>query len=157
MSYSTVTSKGQVTIPKSIRDRLGIGEGSKLVFIDDGDRMLVYRMESSLESLFGAVAHEGPPLDFEALRERMGEEMARDAGARAEAEELTGSATGRSGAAHRKYAMDEASARKKKIAARSMPQGKTTAAPKAAITFKGCSSPSVVAKAAKKAKAKKNR
>lgn len=32
-----VTRKGQVTIPKSIRDKLGIGPGSEVEFVDHGD------------------------------------------------------------------------------------------------------------------------
>ncbi len=31
-----VTEKGQVTIPKPIRDKLGIGPGSEVDFVDDG-------------------------------------------------------------------------------------------------------------------------
>ena len=31
-----VTEKGQVTIPKEIRDRLGIGPGSEIDFVEDG-------------------------------------------------------------------------------------------------------------------------
>ena len=36
---TTVTSKGQVTIPKPIRDHLGIGPGSRIAFrrADDGN------------------------------------------------------------------------------------------------------------------------
>jgi antitoxin PrlF len=34
---TTVTSKGQVTIPKPIRDRLGIKAGTKVAFILDKD------------------------------------------------------------------------------------------------------------------------
>ena len=34
---ATVTSKGQVTIPKSIRDRLGITPGMKVAFSVDKD------------------------------------------------------------------------------------------------------------------------
>lgn len=34
---TTVTSKGQVTIPKPIRDRLGIRQGSKVAFELDKD------------------------------------------------------------------------------------------------------------------------
>lgn len=79
MAYSTVTSKGQVTIPKAVRDRMGIDEGSKLVFVDDGDRILVYKIESDLESLYGAVKHEGPPIDFKRLRDEIAVEIARDA------------------------------------------------------------------------------
>lgn len=32
METTTVTSKGQVTIPQSLRQRLGIRQGSKVVF-----------------------------------------------------------------------------------------------------------------------------
>jgi AbrB family looped-hinge helix DNA binding protein len=32
-----VTEKGQVTIPKPIRDKLGIGPGSEVAFVDRGD------------------------------------------------------------------------------------------------------------------------
>ncbi|RWK37653.1 MAG: AbrB/MazE/SpoVT family DNA-binding domain-containing protein [Mesorhizobium sp.] len=37
-----VTTKGQVTIPKEIRDRLGIGPGSEVEFLatDDGVRVV---------------------------------------------------------------------------------------------------------------------
>ena len=79
MAYSTVTSKGQVTIPKSLRKRMGIEEGSKLLFVDDGDRILVYKISSDLENIYGAVKHEGPPLDFRKVREQVAQEMAKDA------------------------------------------------------------------------------
>ncbi len=41
---TTVTSKGQVTIPKLVRDRLGIGPGSAVSFelAPDGRVMLVH-------------------------------------------------------------------------------------------------------------------
>ena len=40
---TTVTTKGQVTIPKSVRDHLGIHPGSKVDFrrMDDGQIVLV--------------------------------------------------------------------------------------------------------------------
>ncbi|KGN34853.1 AbrB family transcriptional regulator [Knoellia sinensis KCTC 19936] len=36
-----VTDKGQVTIPKALRDRLGIGPGSEVDFEQQGDAILV--------------------------------------------------------------------------------------------------------------------
>jgi AbrB family looped-hinge helix DNA binding protein len=36
-----VTEKGQVTIPKQIRDRLGIGPGSEIDFIEDGNSVKI--------------------------------------------------------------------------------------------------------------------
>ena len=90
MAYSTVTSKGQVTIPKSLRKRMGIAEGSKLLFIDDGDRILVYKVSSDLESVYGAVKHEGPPIDFNEVRDRVAQEMARDVAERQRKEKTNG-------------------------------------------------------------------
>jgi AbrB family looped-hinge helix DNA binding protein len=39
MAITSVTSKGQVTIPKSVRQRLGIRQGSKLEFTLVGDHV----------------------------------------------------------------------------------------------------------------------
>ncbi len=36
-----VTEKGQVTIPKDLRDALGIGAGSEVTFERDGDTIVV--------------------------------------------------------------------------------------------------------------------
>ncbi len=38
-----VTTKGQVTIPKEIRNRLGIGPGSEVEFVEQGNVMLLRR------------------------------------------------------------------------------------------------------------------
>ena len=41
MPISTITAKGQVTIPKAIRERLGLSEGDTLEFsIDDAGRIV---------------------------------------------------------------------------------------------------------------------
>jgi AbrB family looped-hinge helix DNA binding protein len=37
---STVSEKGQVTIPKPLRDRLGIGAGAVLEFREEGGRLI---------------------------------------------------------------------------------------------------------------------
>ncbi|RWM74016.1 MULTISPECIES: AbrB/MazE/SpoVT family DNA-binding domain-containing protein [Mesorhizobium] len=46
-----VTSKGQVTIPKEIRDHLGIGPGSEVEFVptDDGARVVAVNENISEE------------------------------------------------------------------------------------------------------------
>ena len=36
-----MTSKGQVTIPKSVRDKLGIGPGSEVGFEEDGAKVVL--------------------------------------------------------------------------------------------------------------------
>jgi AbrB family looped-hinge helix DNA binding protein len=39
METTSVTSKGQVTIPKSLRQQLGLRQGSKVEFVLVGDRV----------------------------------------------------------------------------------------------------------------------
>jgi antitoxin PrlF len=59
VSTSTLTSKGQVTIPKDVRDRLGLKEGDRLVFKFDERGNLLVRPESKdpLGRLPGLLSH----------------------------------------------------------------------------------------------------
>jgi AbrB family looped-hinge helix DNA binding protein len=41
MARARLTSKGQVTIPKEVRDRLGVGQGDILEFAFEGNRVEV--------------------------------------------------------------------------------------------------------------------
>jgi len=52
-----VTSKGQVTIPKSIREKLGILSNSHVDFVEENGRVYLVKSESSespFEKLLGA-------------------------------------------------------------------------------------------------------
>lgn len=59
MSTSTLTSKGQVTIPKEVRERLGLKEGDRLVFKFDERGNLLVRPQSKdpLGRLPGLLSH----------------------------------------------------------------------------------------------------
>lgn len=46
---ATVTTKGQVTLPKSVRQALGVDAGSKLAFELRGDHMIVSRVHAEHE------------------------------------------------------------------------------------------------------------
>ena len=49
---ATVTSKGQVTIPKKVRDRLGISPGSEVSFIlKDGEAAMLPKSDNPLEDM----------------------------------------------------------------------------------------------------------
>lgn len=58
MLNSTVTSKGQVTIPKKIREFLNVRTSDKIVFIpvEDGKVLITARQNSACE-LFGMLKH----------------------------------------------------------------------------------------------------
>lgn len=71
MSESTVTSKGQITIPKAVRERLNLEAGDTVYFDvrDDGSVRLVARNEP-LEHLFGMLKGKGKrrrPLSIEEM------------------------------------------------------------------------------------------
>lgn len=50
-----MTSKGQLTVPKAVRDALGIKEGDEVVFHVEGNRAILARTPDFL-SLAGSVA-----------------------------------------------------------------------------------------------------
>ena len=54
MEESTITSRGRTTLPKPVREALGVAPGDRVryVILDDGVRILPRR---SIESLFGAL------------------------------------------------------------------------------------------------------
>ncbi len=67
---TTVTSKGQVTIPKAVRDLLGIQPGSKVDFrrTRDGDVILVAADEKQKPSRFATLrGHAGKGLSTEEI------------------------------------------------------------------------------------------
>jgi AbrB family looped-hinge helix DNA binding protein len=67
---NTVTAKGQVTIPKPVRDLLGIVPGSKVDFrrIDDGNVVIVRSDKKQPASRFAKLrGHAGKGLDTDAI------------------------------------------------------------------------------------------
>ena len=70
MGESTVTSKGQVTIPKEVRRALGIRQGSRIAFQLKQGRMelqVVHRAPTKVESGYGMLSARGRrlPADFD--------------------------------------------------------------------------------------------
>ena len=59
MAASTLTSKGQITLPKALRDRLGVREGDRVVFhVDEQGRVvLVPETRDPLGGLVGLLRH----------------------------------------------------------------------------------------------------
>ena len=68
---STITSKGQVTIPAEIRRRLGVGTGAKITFVIDenGEIQIKAPRYPTVESLRGAAGSLKKPLRWDEMRD----------------------------------------------------------------------------------------
>ncbi len=70
MSTATVTSKGQVTIPKDIRDALGLRRGDQLVFfVEDGKAVAHPLRHRDIRELAGIITSDRPWPGMAAVRE----------------------------------------------------------------------------------------
>lgn len=77
MSKAKVTSKGQVTIPKKVRDALGIREGDSVLFLVEGGRAVVTPVRrKSLRELHGALPATRPYPGRDEIRREVKEERA---------------------------------------------------------------------------------
>lgn len=67
MLESAVTKKGQTTLPKPVRDTLGVQPGDRVryVVLDGEVRLLPVR---PIRRLFGALKHDGPPVTVEEMK-----------------------------------------------------------------------------------------
>ena len=73
MIESALTSKGQTTLPKAVREALGVSSGDRLryVIMDSGEvRLLPVR---PLSRLFGILAYDGPPVTLEDMNRAIAE------------------------------------------------------------------------------------
>jgi AbrB family looped-hinge helix DNA binding protein len=71
---SKISSKGQVVVPKDIRDRLGLAEGSEVEFVEKSDGVTIRRIMNTdrrfppitaEQFLAGRYKHTGKPVSVE--------------------------------------------------------------------------------------------
>lgn len=61
MLTSMMTVKGQITIPASLRKRMGLQEGDRVEFVEENDgRILIRRAENRVEAAFGLLKARQP-------------------------------------------------------------------------------------------------
>lgn len=74
MSIATLTSKGQVTIPKDVREALGLEPGDRLSFEVREDGIVEVRAETvDLMTLFGSVKPRKRGVTVEQMKRDIGE------------------------------------------------------------------------------------
>ena len=76
VSTSTITRKGQVTIPKEIRDSLGIREGDRVFFVQRGDEVVLKVLQGTILDLKGSVSVAAPQ-NFEKVRGQVKKKVGR--------------------------------------------------------------------------------
>ena len=79
-AFSTITSKGQVTIPKDVRERMNLKEGDMIAFVPMRDGTLIVPRNKPAESIFGLLADYAIPgtslADYDnAVREAVAEHV----------------------------------------------------------------------------------
>lgn len=67
MLESGITSKGQTTLPKAVREALGAGPGDRVRYIIlDGEVRI--RAVRPIQRLFGVLAYDGPPVTLDEMQ-----------------------------------------------------------------------------------------
>jgi AbrB family looped-hinge helix DNA binding protein len=65
----TMSTKGQVVIPRELREHLGWGEGTRLEIVTQVGGVVIHPVrsfpETRIEDLLGLLKHEGPPKTIE--------------------------------------------------------------------------------------------
>ena len=80
MPVARITSKGQITLPKEIREHLQIGAGDRLEFLLEEDGEVRLRpLTGSVEALFGMLHRPGsPPRSAEEIDEAIARTVMED-------------------------------------------------------------------------------
>ncbi len=75
---ATLTAKGQITLPKEVREQLGLQPKDKLlVMVQGGHIILIPIRMRPLTELFGALPVDGPVPDLSEIREQLRWELGR--------------------------------------------------------------------------------
>ena len=69
MAIATITTKGQITLPKSVRERLGVDAGDRVEFVEASKGVYTVRAVSrDVRELQGMIAKPGRPVSLKAMK-----------------------------------------------------------------------------------------
>lgn len=69
MIQSKITSKGQTTLPKAVREVLGVAGGDSVRYVVCDAGFVKIIPSRSLSRLFGICQHDGPPVSLEDMEQ----------------------------------------------------------------------------------------
>ena len=81
MPIATITSKGQLTVPKEVRKRLGLGVGDRVLFrIEDSGEATLARASRKSAEVFGMLAEyrKSRPVSVAAMDRKVRERFGRN-------------------------------------------------------------------------------
>ena len=64
MIESSITAKGQTTLPKAVRDALSVQAGDRIRYVIEGSQVRILPVRP-INRLYGALQYEGPPVTLE--------------------------------------------------------------------------------------------
>ena len=69
---SGITSRGQTTLPKAVRQALAVQAGDRVRYIIDGDTVRIVPVRP-VNRLFGILRHDGPAVSLEEMEQAAAE------------------------------------------------------------------------------------
>jgi len=72
VATAKITSKGQITLPKEVRDLLDVHTGSVVIFEQENDRVVI-KPARTLREFKGILKGHGKAIDFDQVREKVRE------------------------------------------------------------------------------------
>jgi len=77
MVGSKITTSGQATIPKKIRERLNLQVGDRILFIEKDGAVVMQPLTQTLRDLKGSIESHKQPEDFNKVREDVKKQVAK--------------------------------------------------------------------------------
>ena len=68
MAISVLTKKWQTTIPKDIRKYLGLEPNDRILYLIEGEKVILKPMRGNILDLKGSVLSNEKPIDFNKIR-----------------------------------------------------------------------------------------
>lgn len=81
MPVAAITSKGQMTIPKEVRDALNLKPSEKVIIVVEGGQAIIKPIKGGILDIGGSVKPVGErPSDFKKIRDEVKRKIASKAG-----------------------------------------------------------------------------